>query len=263
MNATPLTRARGWAAGVWRSAGAVERGCYLVAVLLVLSGAVHFVLLLVLGGSLTGPVSWRKPATFGEAFGLILAAVAWLAGYLRLGARLKAVLLTVFAADCVAETAGITVQAWRHVPSHFNMTTPTNRGISMMLAVGGGVLIAVLVTFAVAAFRGNPENAPSMRLALRAGFATLLVGLGSGAAMIARGVTLTNTGHQQAAYLAGGFLKPLHGVSLHGILVLPLLALVLSLMDLPEARRTRVVAVASLGYAVAIVATLVWSLLAL
>ena len=32
-------------------------------------------------------------------------------------------LLTVFAADCILEVAGITVQAWRDQPSHLNTTT--------------------------------------------------------------------------------------------------------------------------------------------
>jgi hypothetical protein len=99
-----------------------------------------------------------------------------------------------------------------------------------------------------------------MRLALRAGFITLLVGLASGAAMIARGVTLVNTGHQQLAYQVGGFLKPVHGVSLHGVLVLPALAWLLSFTDWDEARRTRVVAMAVAGYGVAIAAALAYSL---
>ena len=72
--------------------------------------------------------------------------------------------------------------------------------VSTMLAVGGGILIAVLVTFALYAFRGNPDLSASMRLALRAGFVTMLIGLTSGVAMIARGVTLVNAGHQELAY---------------------------------------------------------------
>ena len=68
-----------------------------------------------------------------------------------------------------------------------------------------------------------------MPLALRAGFALLVVGLLSGAAMIARGVADTRTGHQQAAYHSTGMLKPLHGVTLHAVLVLPALAWLVSL----------------------------------
>jgi hypothetical protein len=245
---------------IWADARGVERACYVIGAILVLAGIFHLGVFAIRGGPWYGPVSWRKPTTFGLSFGLTLIAVTWVTSYLRIGSRARAVLLGVFAVDCVAEVGGITVQAWRHVPSHFNMQTDTNRSVSMMLAVGGGILIVVLVTFAVAAFRGSPGTSASMRLALRAGFVTLLIGLASGAAMIARGVTLVNTGHQQAAYQAGGFLKLVHGVSLHGVLVLPALAWLLSLTGWSEARRTRAVAVATACYAVAIAGALIVSL---
>ncbi|MGP8296942.1 hypothetical protein ACTPOK_03025 [Streptomyces inhibens] len=61
-----------------------------------------------------------------------------------------------------------------------------------------------------------------------------------------------NSGHQQLGYVVGGFLKPVHGVSLHGILVLPLPAWLLARADLSERRRTRIVALAAAGYTLAI-----------
>ncbi|HEY7050389.1 MAG TPA: hypothetical protein VH373_24450 [Jatrophihabitantaceae bacterium] len=69
-----------------------------------------------------------------------------MASYLRLSRRFRALLLGVFAVDCVVEVTGITVQAWRHVPSHLNNTTPLNAVIAFSLAFGGGVLIVVLGT---------------------------------------------------------------------------------------------------------------------
>jgi hypothetical protein len=244
----------------WATTRRIERFCYLVGAVLLLAGAFHLGVFAVRGGSWEGPVSWRKPITFGLSFGLTLIGVAWVTSYLRMGSRARAVLLAVFAADCVAEVGGITVQAWRHVPSHFNFETDTNRSVSMVLAVGGAVLIAVLATFAGYAFRGNPRLPASMQLALRAGFLSLLIGLASGAAMIGRGVTLVNTGHQQLAYQLGGFLKPVHAVSLHGILVLPALAWLLGRTGWSEQRRVRTVTLAIVGYAVAIGVGLVWSL---
>jgi hypothetical protein len=126
--------------------------------------------------------------------------------------------------------------------------------------VGGGILIAVLVAFAVHAFHGNAHLPASMRLALRAGFVTMLIGLASGAAMIARGVVQVNAGHQQLAYQVGGFLKPVHAVSLHGVLVLPALAWLLGRTGWSESRRTRSVALATICYAAAIGGALVLSL---
>jgi hypothetical protein len=257
---SPVRRGIELARSAWAQTRVIERVCYTIAAVLALSGLFHLGVFAVRGGPWEGPVSWRKPTTFGLSFGLTLVAVTWVSSYLRIGPRLRTLLLVVFAADCGAEVAGITVQAWRHVPSHFNMETPGNTAISMMLALGGGILIAVLVIFAAAAFRGDPDLPPSMQIALRAGFVTMLIGLVSGAAMIARGVTLVNTGHQQLAYEVAGFLKPVHAVSLHGVLILPGLAWLLARTHWSEARRTRAVALGVAAYALAIAVALALSL---
>jgi hypothetical protein len=235
---------------------------YALGSVLIGSGLFHLAVFAIDGGPWHGPVSWRKPATFGVSFGLTLITITWLAAYLRISERLRVVILGVFTADCFVEVGGITLQAWRHVPSHVNRETPFDSAVSTTLAAGGGVLVVILAVLAVAAFRSNPGLMPSMRLALRAGFVSLMIGLITGAAMIARGVILVDGGHQQQAYQALGFLKPVHGVSLHGVLVLPALALFLSVTDLGEARRTRIVAIAVAGYGVAIAMALAYSLLA-
>ena len=185
---------------IWTHGRRVERVCYVLGLVLIASGAFHFALFLIRGGPWEGPVSWRKPTTFGLSFGLTLIAVAWVASSLKLSERTRALALGVFAADCFVEVGGITLQAWRHVPSHIDMQGSFNTGVSMTLAVGGGILVLVLGRLAFTAFRGDPDQAPSMRLALRAGFATLMIGLLSGAAMIARGTSEAKTGHQQQAY---------------------------------------------------------------
>ncbi|MGW2779170.1 hypothetical protein ACWC4C_42965 [Streptomyces olivaceoviridis] len=240
---------------------AVDRLCHTTGLLLVLSGLVHLVVFAVDGGPWDGPVSWRKPATFGLSFGVTLIAVTWVTSYLRTGDRLRSVLLPVFAADCVVEVGGITLQAWRRVPSHLNGETPFDTVVSMTLAVGGGVLVVLLTVFAVASFRHRPTGPAGMPLAVRSGFALLLVALASGAAMIARGVVLTRTGHQEAAYHSTAPLKPLHGVSLHAVLVLPLLARLLSRTPWGERTRRRIVAVAAGCYTAAVVVAAGWALL--
>jgi hypothetical protein len=227
---------------------------------LVAAGIFHLIVFAVDGGPWHGPVSWRKPATFGLSFGLTLATVTWVASSLRLRDGRRALLLAAFAADCLVEVGGITLQAWRHVPSHVNRETPIDSAVSTVLAAGGGLLIVILGALAVAAFRPNPHLAPSVRLAVRAGFVSLMIGLATGAAMIARGVIQVNAGHQQRAYEVVGFLKPVHAVSLHGVLVLPVLAWLLSATTLDEGRRTRLVAIAVAGYGLAIAAALVYSL---
>ncbi|MEV7326101.1 hypothetical protein [Streptomyces sp. NPDC093970] len=238
-----------------------ERLCHATGALLVLSGLVHLVVFAVDGGPWYGPVSWRKPVTFGLSFGLTLIAVVQVTSYLRIGERLRTALLAVFAADCVVEVGGITLQAWRRVPSHLDMETPFDTAVSMMLAVGGGVLVVLLTVFAVVSFRRRPDGPAGMALAVRSGFAVLLVALASGAAMIARGVVLVRTGHQQAAYDSTAPLKPLHAVSLHAVLVLPALAWLLSRTSWSERTRWRIVAAAVGCYAAAVAAAGVWAVL--
>jgi hypothetical protein len=116
------------------------------------------------------------PTPFGLSFGHTLITNAWISSSLILRPRTRAWLLGIFAADCILEVAGITIQAWRHVPSHFKTQTPFNRTIAMTLAFGGAILVAVQGTLAVVALRG----ARDLVLALHVGFFLLLVALGTG-----------------------------------------------------------------------------------
>ncbi|MEV3859770.1 hypothetical protein AB0J38_36385 [Streptomyces sp. NPDC050095] len=257
--AARLSRAPAGTDAPWRAARPAERLCHAVGAALVLSGLVHLVVYAVDGGPWDGPVSWRKPITFGLSFGLTLIALTWVTSYVRIGARLRAVLLVVFAADCVLEVGGITLQAWRRVPSHLNMETALDTAVSMSLAVGGGILVVLLTVFAVASFKRPPSGPTGMPLAVRAGFAVLLVALASGAAMIARGVALTKTGHQEVAYHSTAALKPLHGVSLHAVLVLPVLAWLMSRTAWSARTKERVMYAAVGGYAAAVLAAGAWA----
>lgn len=119
-----------------------------------------------------------------------------------LSTRHRSWLLGIFAADCILEVAGITIQAWRHVPSHLNTETPLNTVIAMNLAIGGAVLIAVLGTLALTAFRGRIHATPDMRLALQTGSAILIVGLATGAAMIIHGEILITAATSKPATTA-------------------------------------------------------------
>jgi hypothetical protein len=236
----------------------VELVCYAVGAALVASGLVHLAVAAVSPRPWLGPLSWRKPVTFGLSFGTTLIAITWVSSFLRIDDRLRAVLLGVFAADCVVEVTGITVQAWRHVPSHFNTESGFDSAIAFSLAGGGAVLIVVLGALAIAAFR--TQGPAAMRLALRAGFALLLAGLAAGVAMIARGEVLIQTGHRQAAYDSAGFLKWFHAVTLHAVLVLPLLAWWLARTGRTEGDSVRVVRLGVASYVAVAAVTLVVSL---
>jgi len=239
----------------------VERRLYAVAAMLVASGVLHLAVFALGNRPWDGPVSWRKPATFGLSFGVTLASVVWVTARLRMGSRMRSAALVVFGADCVLEVAGITVQAWRDRPSHLNTSTPTDAAIAYTLALGGAVLIVTLGLFAVVAFRGAVDGPASVLLAYRAGFALLMAALAAGAAMIAVGTVAMRTGPAANAYQVTGFLKGFHAVSLHAVLVLPALARLLETATSDEPLRRRIIRAAVTGYLVAALCILAVELL--
>ncbi len=246
---------------IWTGARPLERLWYAVAAVLFAGGLTHVAVLLLTGASWDGPTSLRKAATFGLSFGLTLATVVWASAFIRLAPLLRGVVLSIFTVVCVLETALITLQAWRGVPSHFDFETPFDTGVSMTLAGGGFVIIVVGLILAATALRRGAELAPELRLALRYGFVTLLVAFATGAVMIATGVTLVRSGDPAIAYATAGFLKPLHAVAMHAILVLPGLAWLLGFTDWDAARRLRVVRWSIMGYSVLLVGAVIISLL--
>jgi hypothetical protein len=232
----------------WRDGSRVERVAFVVGAVLFVSGLTHVVVLLATGGSWTGPTSLRKAATFGLSFGLTLATVAWISHLVPLTGRSRNVLLGAFTGVSVVETALVSMQTWRGVPSHFNFETGFDTAVSMTLAAGGFVIIATIIGMTLAAFRAGGTQTPAMRLALRFGFATLLVALAVGAAMIATGSVAARGPNPSVAYETAGFLKPAHAVTMHAILVIPALAWLLTFTRWGENQQTNIVRLGIVGY---------------
>jgi hypothetical protein len=235
----------------------IERAAYWIGALLFLSGVIHVVILLMGDGTWQGPLSLRKPATFGLSFGLTLVTIAWTSSCVGLRDRTRAILLAIFTFACVLETVLVSLQAWRGVPSHFNMETRFDTLVAQLLAGGGATLVAIILIMTIAAFRSTPAIPPSMRTAVRVGFITLLAAFIVGGVMIARGVTLVFSGNAPAAYATGGLFKPSHAVTMHGILLLPALAWLLMLTGWSEERRLRIVRAASGAYLLIVAAVIV------
>jgi hypothetical protein len=243
---TTISRMTGSLRRSWVDGSRVERIAFGVGGLLFLSGLVHVVVLVVSGGSWTGPVSLRKAATFGLSFGLTLATVAWVS---HLVVRGRGLLLGSFAVTSVVETALVSMQAWRGVPSHFNFSTGFDTAVSMTLAAGGFVIVVTILGMTLAAFRAVGRQDPAMRLAVRFGFVVLLVSLGVGAAMIATGSVAARGPDPSLAYTTAGFLKPAHAVTMHAILVIPGLAWLLTFTRWGENLQINIVRMGIVGYA--------------
>jgi hypothetical protein len=232
---------------VWDGGGRADRAALVTGAVLVASGVAHVVVLLATGRTWTGPVSLRKPATFGLSFGLTLAAVTWATTFVPVRPAVRSALLGLLTGASVLEVALVGMQAWRGVPSHFNDETGFDRTVSLTLAAGGAAVVVTVVGFTAAALRSGTPS-PSMRLAVRYGLLSLLAGLAVGAVMIADGVGKVRAGDQQLAYTTAGQLRPAHAVALHGILVLPALAWLLGLTGWSERLRLWLVRVAVAAY---------------
>ena len=239
----------------------VERAAYWIGGLLFLSGVAHLAVLLIGGGGWDGPVSLRKAATFGLSFGLTLVNVTLVASFVALTDRARRWLLGVFATACVLETVLVSLQAWRGVPSHFNVETPFDAAVAGALAVGGFTLVAVIVTLTVAAFRSGTSLPPGLRLAVRAGFVALVGAQITGGLMIATGMRMVFGGNPQTAYATAGWLKPLHAALMHGILVLPLLGWWTSKVGWNPRAQSQAVWTAIALYALVVVAAVIASAL--
>jgi hypothetical protein len=234
----------------------IERAAYWTGGLLVLSGVIHLALLVTSGGTWEGPLSLRKPATFGLSFGVTLVNVTLIASFVPLKNRSRTLLLGLFTTACALETFLVSLQTWRGVPSHFNVETPFDAAIAQTLALGGFTLVAIIIVLTVTVFRHGRALPPPLRLAIRAGFVALVGAQVVGGVMIATGMRLVFGGDPQSAYATGGWLKPVHGVLMHGILVLPLLAWLMARSNWDERSQMRGVHTAIAVYALVVTVTL-------
>lgn len=240
----------------WHASHPAERLAGAVGIGLMAVGAFHGLVFLVDGGPWQGPVSWRKPTTFGVSFGLTLATLAWLTTSLRLRSRVRWGLLTVLTVTMAVEVGLVAMQVWRGVPSHFNLTSPFDEAVFSAMGTSVAVIGVMILAITVLGFTAA-DSPPSTAWAVRGGLVALVVSQSIGALMIGRGIAALQGAGQAEAYVAGGTLKLAHAVTLHGVQVLPLLAVVLALAAVDERRRLALVGMATAGYAVVAVAALV------
>jgi hypothetical protein len=235
--------------GYWHQAKPYQRLGYLVGSALVLVGLGHLAAWLVVGGAWAGPISFRKPTTFGISFGLATLTLAWIAGHLRISERTGWLLLAPLALADTYEVVWVSVQRWRGVASHFNFDTTLDLWLFLLGGAAIAVTVTVILALTVLAFTAMQAPA-SMALAIRAGLLILLIGQGVGGWMIAHGVGPASDGQTVGltTFGAAGIMKVPHAVAIHAVQVLPALAWLLSFAAIDERQRLSLVRAATLGY---------------
>jgi hypothetical protein len=242
---------------IWTHAESYQKFAYGVGGLLIASAVFHAGVLVLTGGSFDGPVSWRKPILFGEAFGLTLVSVAWIMTFLPRHPILGWFLMAGISLANFYEVLWVSVQQWRGVPSHFNLGTPFDSAAFLFagrsIAVTASVILVVTL-WSFVSLRGSS----SFRWAVRLGLVLLLSSQVIGVLTVQNGMAKVvdpQTGRflpeavaSAAVFGAAGSMKVPHALTLHAVQVLPLLALLLGLGFLKESRRTSAVLVAAVGY---------------
>jgi hypothetical protein len=237
----------------WTDARDYQRLAYLVGLVLIATGVVHAVIWAVVGGTAQGPLSWRKPVTFGFSFGLTDITLAWVAGYLPVRRRTGWIASVLLCASTALEVAWVSLQHARGVPSHFNNATAVDQGLFILGGVAITVTLGVVVAMAVAAF-ARTTAPPPLALAIRSGVLALVVAMAVGVWMIVHGISLVNAGADPATqsmstYGAAGAMKDAHAVPMHAIQVFLVLAWLLGFSGLRQRTRTWLVGLAVAGYA--------------
>jgi hypothetical protein len=268
-----------WHASLGRNTTGWPRVLWIAGTALLVTMIAHIAALVITGGPLSGPVSLRKPLTFAETGWLTAWSVALVLPLVRARAwqrHLIGVSVLLFTAG---ETAIIGFQAWRGVPSHYNVTTPLDAAL-MRVGAGGsaGVFLAGIIVLLIAAAR-TPGLTASVRLGISAGITVLLVGcligfvmisnnsgvyqgrIGAGFARQASGAGTylgpdamtvgTEYGLLRPATRGGDLLLP-HLIGIHGLVLLAVPAVLLARTTTPKTRQLPVIGLATTSTGVAL-----------
>jgi len=189
------------------------------------------------------------------SFGITAFTLAFVAQALRLRKTASWVLLGSLGIASVAETALITMQTWRGVPSHFNFATSFDAAVFNAMGILVSIVAVALLVLTIMSFTSMRAIPSGVKLAIRVGMVLLIVGQVLGGLMIASGVEPAVTGNDAAVFGPhgvilgdGGILKYPHGIAMHAIQVLPILALFGLFTRWNAGRQLSVVGAASVGY---------------
>lgn len=223
---------------------------------LLASGLFHVVVWLLDGGSLVGPVSWRKPIVFGLSGGVTTLSLAWVVGLLP-GGRGRRLWTRTYVVVMALEVFLITMQQWRGVASHFNGDTPFDRAVFAAMGLLIMVASAAIVRWTWATRRSGAA-ADTRRSALW-GLLLLDVSLVVGVFLAVHGSAALemDPNAQPAVVGAAGAPKVPHALALHAIQLLPVFAWLLRRYEPTESRRVRLLDIAGTGYGLLVLAAIV------
>ncbi|MFN0137902.1 MAG: hypothetical protein ACKVS9_17500 [Phycisphaerae bacterium] len=235
----------------WFRASGSQQSLYAAGVLLILSGAFHVGVWGASERNWEGPLSWRKPILFGLSTGVTCLSLGWVLGWLRWG-KTERIIAVPTAIAAVVEVGLITLQTWRGVASHFNVTTPFDTFVNY--AVDALITLITLAIFAMTLRSFGPlrkRNAlplGDLALAIRFGMVLLSLGCLFGYWMLWYGARQVGAGQPPEVLGAAGVVKFVHGTPIHAVQALPICCWLLSYFSVGVQARTRAVALLGIGF---------------
>ncbi|TGK36062.1 hypothetical protein EHQ12_05835 [Leptospira gomenensis] len=125
--------------------------------------------------TVTGAPVWLKPIKFAISISAYSFTLVWILGYVRGNEKYVRGLSWIVTAMLTVENVAIFGQAYRGIPSHFNVTTPLNGAIFSVMGTAIGILwISHMILAAILIFQKTEKKA--LRESL--GWAMIIAGLG-------------------------------------------------------------------------------------
>src|SRR5262245_13824714 len=231
---------------------------------------------------ITGARAWLKPLKFAISTAIYSLTLAYIFCWLPDWPRVRRFVGWTTAIVFVLEVAIIDAQAWRGTTSHFNVSTPVNAALFVIM--GGAIILQTLVSMAVvvALWRQRFTDG-ALGWALRFGMALTIVGeltcplmtrpTSQQLADARAGARMTVAGAHTVGGVDGGPGIPLtgwsrehgdvrvpHFIGLHAVQALALVAVGLRRWRVSEAIRVRAVLAATASY-VSLFVVLLWQAL--
>jgi hypothetical protein len=221
--------------------------------------------------SITGAPAWLKPAKFAASIAIFSLTLAWVFRYLPDWRRTRRLAGGLTAGAFVIEMTVIALQAFRGTTSHFNVATPFDTTLWILMGSAIAVQTFASVVVVVALFRQSFTDR-ALGWALRLGLALAILGASTGGLMTRpteaqldeareRGTMEIAGAHTVGApdggpglpgtgwSLSHGDLRVPHFLGLHAFQLLPLIAIALAHLGVRSATRFSLTIVATLSYA--------------
>ncbi len=190
---------------------------------LIASGVAHLGVYCIDGGSWEGDISWRKPILFGISAGLTSISMGWVWASLSTW-KYDRFLSWTAALALLLEVGLIDLQQWRGVASHFNRSTALDSAIYNLMGLLILWVTGVIIVLTVRSFTTPLSQPTPMVIAMQYGLLYRTVSCGLGILININGDLRMQHGMPPAQYGDAGVPKFPHGVVIHALQWLPIIA---------------------------------------